>query len=150
MTHLERVKVALDALRKVEALSFDLEVVEAALYFHGLIYVCEGEVREFLLSIDVPADRIDWIVKVAWESQKESRPTTSEGLMLHDAHMLEGGKNFEIIKSLITGSVRGQNLEETMMYIEEHVLEKGQCYTIEGKKRYMEMQATTLRIFLKN
>jgi len=87
------------------------------------------------------------ILKIAWESQKESKPTTIEGLMLHDAHMLEGGRNFEIIKSLITGSVRGQNLEETMTYIENNLLNKGHCYTKEGIKRYERMKDRTKEIF---
>jgi len=37
-----------------------------------------------------------------------------EGKILHDAHMIEGGKIYLIVKSLITGSVRGQTLEQTI------------------------------------
>jgi len=147
LTHLERIKVALDDLVKNIDLEFDKEIVEAALYFHGFIYSHEKEIISFLEKINIPKLKINLIVKVAWESQKENRPTTNEGLVLHDAHMLEGGKNFEIVKSLITGSVRGQSLEETMVYIENNLLSKGHCYTEEGKQRYLEMKATTVQLF---
>jgi len=42
--------------------------------------------------------------------------------------MLEGGEYFLLIKSLITGSVRKQSLEETLKYFEEKVLYCGECY----------------------
>ena len=61
--------------------------------------------------------------------------------------MLEGGRNFEIVKSLITGSVRGQSLKETMNYIEKNLLEKGQCYTKEGIKQYELMKTRTKEIY---
>lgn len=147
MSHLDRIKVALNDLANEVDFSFDKEVAEAALYFHGIIYSDEEKVIQFLKEIGVLDNKIQHIVKVAWESQKESKPSTNEGLILHDAHMLEGGKNFEIIKSLITGSVRGQSLEETMIYIETHLLDKGHCYTKVGKKRYEEMKMTTLKIY---
>ncbi|MBX2872992.1 MAG: hypothetical protein KTR30_12850 [Saprospiraceae bacterium] len=70
----------------------------------------QPSIRHFFASTGVSLDVTDLIIEVAWESQKEERPTTPEGLLLHDAHLLEGGKYFEIIKSLITGSVRGQSL----------------------------------------
>ncbi len=33
---------------------------------------------------------------------------------MHDAHVLEGGKTYLIVKTLITGSVRGQSLVDTL------------------------------------
>ena len=147
MSHLDRIKIVLNDLANHVDFSFDKNIAEAALYFHGIIYSDEEKVIQFLNKTGVEKDKIDFIVKAAWESQKEHQPTTNEGLILYDAHMLEGGKNFEIIKSLITGSVRGQSLEETMVYIETHLLEKGHCYTEEGKRRYEEMKRTTLKIY---
>lgn len=147
LSHLDRVQFALDKLLKVDNLEFDPFVLKAALYFHGLIYSIEPEISAFLYSLGLPETTIRLIIQVSWESQKESRPVTNEGLLLHDAHMLEGGKNFEIIKSLITGSVRGQSLEETMVYIEHNLLKKGTCYTPAGRQFYAEMKDTTQRIF---
>lgn len=147
LTHLERIEVALEDLGKVEKLIFNPFITKAALYLHGIIYSHENDIKEFLESISLSPENIDWIIKVAWESQKEHKPESNEGLMLHDAHMLEGGKNFEIIKSLITGSVRGQSLEQTLVYIENNLLNKGQCYTEEGIQRYEIMKSTTLKLF---
>lgn len=55
--------------------------------------------------------------------------------------MIEGGKTYLIVKSLITGSVRGQTLEETIRYIEENVLDKGTCYLQEAKTIFKNQQA---------
>lgn len=57
-----------------------------------------------------------------------------EGKILHDAHMIESRNTFLIVKSLITGLVRGQTLEEMIEYIEKNILGKGQCYLAEAKK----------------
>jgi len=54
--------------------------------------------------------------------------------------MIEGGKTYLIVKSLITGSVRGQTLEETIKYVEDNVLGKGTCYLPKAKRIYCEQQ----------
>jgi hypothetical protein len=36
------------------------------------------------------------VVEIHWEFQKESQAETIEGKLLHDAHLLEGGKTFMI------------------------------------------------------
>jgi len=146
-THIERIRYALIELAKKTELNFNKELAEIALYFHGIIYSHEQIIRDYLAEKNIPLQEIELIIKIAWESQKENKPLTNEGLMLHDAHMLEGGRNFEIIKSLITGSVRGQSLRETMNYIEENLLEKGQCYTKEGIKQYELMKKRTKEIY---
>lgn len=64
-----------------------------------------------------------------------------EGRILHDAHMIEGGRTYFIVKSLITGSVRGQTLEQTIDYIENNILDKGLCYLPEAQEIYDEQQA---------
>lgn len=146
-THIQRIKVALKKLTEQSNIKFQYELTEVALYFHGIIYSHEPLIKAFLFEKNFSEKQIKLILKIAWESQKEYKPTTNEGLMLHDAHMLEGGRNFEIIKSLITGSVRGQSLEETMNYIENNLLEKGKCYTKVGIKQYEIMKLRTREIF---
>lgn len=146
-SHIERVRYSLHELAKQSELSFDGEITETALYFHGIIYSHETLIREYLTDLALPPEEVEFVIKVAWESQKEYRPTTNEGLLLHDAHMLEGGRSFEIIKSLITGSVRGQSLNETMQYIENNLLNKGHCYTESGIRQYKMMKSRTREIF---
>jgi uncharacterized protein len=36
--------------------------------------------------------------------------------------VLEGGKTYTVVKTLITGSLRGQSPEETLSFMKEHVL----------------------------
>jgi uncharacterized protein len=146
-SHIERIKYKLDELAEITELDFDQHITEAALYFHGIIYSHEKMIRDYLTEIKLTSEIIESIINIAWASQKESKPTTNEGLILHDAHMLEGGRNFEIIKSLITGSVRGQTLKETMKYIESNLLSKGFCYTKEGVEQYKIMKRRTREIF---
>ena len=73
-------------------------------------------------------DMIAKTIEIAWESQRSEIPKTIEGKILHDAHVLEGGKTYLIVKTLITGSVRGQSLVDTLNYMEEYVLDKNKCY----------------------
>ena len=147
LSHIERIQYTLKELAKETHLEFDKELTEVALYFHGIIYSHEELINEHLIQLNLTDKEIALIIKIAWESQKESKPTTNEGLILHDAHMLEGGRNFEIIKSLITGSVRGQSLDETMIYIENNLLNKGFCYTEVGIRKYQDMKNRTLELF---
>ena len=146
-THIERVRLAVRKLISQVEVIVDEFVLEAALAFHGFIYLDEVGIREYLAALEIAQEKIDKIVEVAWESQKEERPLTVEGNILHDAHLLEGGEYFEIVKSLITGSLRGQSLKETLQYIKDHLLYKGECYTVPGQKSYEKMKATTRTIY---
>ena len=115
-SHIQRVEQVLLSLQDEMSDDFNEAIARAALYFHGIIYTHEPEIKKFLSSLKLPLEDIDRIISLAWGSQKDSNPMTLEGILLHDAHMLEGGRNFEIIKSFITGSVRGQSLIETLQY----------------------------------
>ena len=103
----------------------DHEVIVYAGYFHGFIYDDGKNIKSWLKERGFSKEKIEFIVKVAWESQKNESAETIEGKLLHDAHMVEGGKTFLISKLLITGSVRGQTLDETIEYIEKKILGLG-------------------------
>jgi uncharacterized protein len=118
----------------------DSELLMLGAYFHGIIYSRGNDVSEFLKRKGVSQDRIDKAVQIAWESQKESKPETVEGIILHDAHLIEGGKTFLITKSLVTGTARGQTLEETISYIERNILGKFKCYLPEAQKIYKKKE----------
>lgn len=110
----------------------DYESLIAAAYFHGFIYSDELAIRTWLTEQNVSIDTIERIITITWESQRQEVPHTLEGKILHDAHVIEGGKTYLITKSLITGSVRGQSLMETITYIERNVLDRNQCYLPES------------------
>ncbi|MDD6031885.1 MAG: hypothetical protein PUC47_00135 [Oscillospiraceae bacterium] len=109
------------------------ENLTCALYFHGFIYSHEPLIRQWLSDQGVSPEQTEDIVRIAWESQRPEVPETMEGKILHDAHVLEGGKTYFIVKSLITGSVRGQDLNSTIAYIEKYVLDQNHCYLPEAK-----------------
>lgn len=129
-------------IEKVIALgnySPDREALEYALYFHGFIYSDEAAIRAWLADQKLSPDRIEQIVKIAWESQRPEIPETLEGKILHDAHVLEGGKTYLVTKTLITGSVRGQNLKDTLNYLKTHVIDHNHCYLPETRPLLNEM-----------
>ena len=117
------------------------------------IIVCEMPrfLTEWLKKQEYGDDSVARILQIAWESQRREVPETLEGKILHDAHVLEGGRTYLVVKTLITGSVRGQSLEETLAYMENNVLGKNMCYlpeTIaqcEDMNRYAEDFCAALR-----
>lgn len=119
----------------------DMEAITYGCYFHGFVYLREDLIRDFLTEQGLDAGATDRIVKIAWESQKDEVPETFEGKLLHDAHLIEGGKTYLIVKSLCTGTARGQSLEQTLDYFDKHVRGQGECYLPEAKAVYAQMQA---------
>ena len=140
LSHIERVIKSVNKLLKHYDVFIDLDSITYAAYFHGFIYKEEEKIVKWLNENGFTEERIEFIIKVSWESQKPEIPETFEGKILHDAHMIEGGKTYLIVKSLITGLVRGQKLEETIEYLEKNILGKGSCYLEEAKVVYEEQQ----------
>ncbi len=99
-----------------------------AAYFHGFIWKDEDAIIQWMKSKNYSDEMISKAVKIAWESQRSEVPETTEGKIIHDAHILEGGKAYLVVKTLITGSVRGQTLLETLDFMKENVLDKSECY----------------------
>jgi uncharacterized protein len=143
--HVER--VASEALNLDEGSACSKDVIVIAAYLHGVIASHELEIRAFLRTLPLSEDVVELILKAAWESGKESHPTTREGTLLHDAHLLEGGRVFGVAKCLVTGSSRGQTLEETLNYIENNLLGKFRCLTPNAQALY-EQKEEFLRGFV--
>jgi uncharacterized protein len=137
-SHMHRVKALAERIAKKHA--HDPVVLMLAAYFHGGIYTRESEIKQYLLDKGLPAQTIDKVVRAAWESQKEGNPQTIEGTILHDAHLLEGGKTYIITKSLVTGTLRGQTLEESIAYLEQNVIGKFRCCLPENQALYKEKE----------
>jgi uncharacterized protein len=147
LAHIHRLlRLAKEIARSYE---HDSALLELSAYFHGNISFKEAEIRQFLKDKQLQQHEIDKVVQVARESQKESHAETIEGKILHDAHLLEGGKTFMITKSLVTGTARGQSLEETLQYLEEKILGKFECYLPESQRLYAEKEEYT-KLFLKD
>lgn len=128
MWHIELTEKWVKRILGLGNYEIDEECLTYALYFHGFIYSDEKRICEWLAEQGISPEKIDKIVKIAWESQRSEIPETLEGKILHDAHVLEGGKTYLVVKTLITGSVRGQSLCDTVEYMKKNVLGKNRCY----------------------
>ncbi|UUZ81129.1 hypothetical protein LJK88_41515 [Paenibacillus sp. P26] len=140
LSHIERMLQSAKKLLKHYPEITDMDSIIYGCYFHGFIYLREDLIRDYLMKKGMEAEIIEKIVQISWESQKEEAPETLEGKLLHDAHMVEGGKTYLIVKALCTGTARGQSLEQTLDYMESRVLGKGQCCLPEAQTIYAEMQ----------
>ena len=147
MWHIELVKKMVNKIIAGSSYSVDEECLLLATYFHGFIYKDEEKIKQWMREQDYDEERIAKTVQIAWESQRSEIPETLEGKILHDAHVLEGGKTYLIVKTLITGSVRGQALLDTLQYMEGHVLDKNSCYLPETIPLCEEMNEYTNRFF---
>lgn len=126
--HIELVLKAVDRILSLGNYGADRDSLTLAAYFHGFIYRDEDTIRQWLKLQGYNDAQTEKIIQIAWESQRTEIPETVEGKILHDAHVLEGGKTYLVVKTLITGSVRGQSLTETLRFMEQHVLGRNQCY----------------------
>lgn len=147
MWHIELVERMVEKILSVSNYEVEKECLKLATYFHGFIYRDEERVKQWMRAQNYDEEMISKTVQVAWESQRSEIPETIEGKILHDAHVLEGGKTYLVVKTLITGSVRGQTLRETLDYMEKNVLDQNKCYLPETIPLCEEMNAFTNRFF---
>ena len=124
MWHIELVKKMINRILSVSNYKVDEVCLTLATYFHGFIYKDEEKIKEWMMAQNYEDEIIYKTIKIAWESQRSEVPETLEGKILHDAHVLEGVTTYLIVKTLITGSVRGQSLTDTLDYMQNNVLNK--------------------------
>ena len=147
MWHIEHLKKKVDEILSISDYDVNYEYLLLATYFHGFIYNDESSIRSWLSEQGYNALEINNIVKIAWESQRSEVPETIEGKILHDAHVLEGGRTYTVVKTLITGSVRGQTLKETLAFMKENVLDANKCYLPETVPFCDEMNEYTNKFY---
>lgn len=147
MWHIELVRKMVNRILSISHYKVNEESLTLATYFHGFIYRDEEEIKRWLVSQNYSDEMISKTIKIAWESQRSEIPETIEAKILHDAHVLEGGKTYLIVKTLITGSVRGQSLLDTLNYMERNVLDKNNCYLPETIPLCEEMNKYTNSFF---
>lgn len=134
LDHVERV---LDrALEMAENYDVDEYVLRSACYLHGVIEDHEEAAVDFLDSKGLTAERQRDIIEAAKGSIKGSEPGSVEGKVLHDAHLLEGGETFHVVKSLIAGKERGQEFMESLEYLEENILGEYSCVLAGNQEEY--------------
>ncbi len=147
MWHIELVQKMVSRILSYSNYTVDEECLKLATYFHGFIYKDEERIRQWMKEHNFDEEKISKTLKIAWESQRSEIPETIEGQILHDAHVLEGGKTYLIVKTLITGSVRGQTLPETLSFMGKNVLNQNKCYLPETIPLCEEMNKYTNNFF---
>jgi len=128
MWHINLVIKYIDKILSAGHYDVDYEALICAAYFHGFIYSHEKDIVVFLSNENIDAEKAQHILTIARESQRLENPETLEGKILHDAHVIEGGKLYMLTKCLVTGSVRGQTLLETIGFIEKNIIDANKCY----------------------
>ena len=108
-------------------------------FFHGFVMSDEPAIRRWF-SRRTDAAYADRAVACAMASHKNAQARTVEEQILHDAHLLEGGTAYLLVKSLITGVERGQTLDQTLTYLEKNILGKHRCYLPQAQKEYGKME----------
>jgi uncharacterized protein len=136
--HIER--ILKQAFLMADNYESDKNLIQFWAYFHWVIWQDEGKIREFLIIEWTDGHYIEKIIKISWDSQKETLPDTIEWKILHDAHMLEGWKTFIITKSFIAWTSKWQSLEETIRYIKENIFNKFKCILPENQRLYEEKE----------
>lgn len=147
MWHIELVKKMVNKILSIGDYVVDKECLLLATYFHGFIYRDKDKIKQWMKEQNYDEEMFAKTIEIAWESQRSEIPKTVEGKILHDAHVLEGGKTYLIVKTLITGSVRGQSLVDTLNYMERNVLDKNKCYLKETIPLCEEMNKYTNNFF---
>jgi uncharacterized protein len=134
LDHVHRILTEARQLGQSDVIDDDLLVFGA--YLHGLILTAEADVRTHLFSLGLDRDRVIQIMNVAWEAGEEAQPATREGSCLHDAHLIEGGPEYQIAKWLISGTLQGQHLPQLVESLEKRVIGRYQCTRPEAQERH--------------
>lgn len=139
LDHVQRLLSEARALAADEPYDEDQLIFGA--YFHGLIFTDEAEIRNFLFSLGLDRELVIRIMKVAWESGKDAVPETVEGALLHDAHLIEGGKEFQVAKWLMGAVSNGHTLPQIVAFLGDRLAGKYKCHTPPGRETHAEIEA---------
>ena len=146
--HIRLLQNAIENVLSLGRYAVDRECLTLAAYFHGFVYRDPDAIRAWMDAHGYDAEYTNKVITVSMESQRPNAPETLEGKILHDAHVLEGGRTYLTVKTLITGSVRGQSLEQTLEFMRDHVLGKNRCYLPETIPLCEEMNRYTYDFYM--
>ncbi|MFP4381449.1 MAG: hypothetical protein ACLFUS_13185 [Candidatus Sumerlaeia bacterium] len=138
MDHVQRILA--EARMLSEDLDLDDDLLVFGAYLHGLILNSEAEVRTFLFNLGLDRDRVIQVMNVSWEAGKEAQPETKEGACLHDAHLIECGKEYQTAKHFIAGALQGQHLPQILDFIETRVVGRYSCSLPAAQEKHKEIE----------
>lgn len=147
LTHIRRILETARVISRRHKAA-DSSILTIASYLHGIdIKANEVKLSKFLRDRGFNSEEIRWIFQAAVDSQTGSVPKTLEGKILHDAHLLEGGRTFHIVKCLVTGISRGNSLSEIIGYYHSNIYGRYKCYLEENKAPYREKERFSRQFF---
>ncbi len=149
LPHLRRLLKKARYLAQRQPAAADMAVLAYAAYLYGLIYQEETRIQRFLQGRLLTPPQIERILQAARETHGEAFPAaqgdsqalTLEGMILHDARLLEGGRTYLIASALMLGAARGATIEEIVATIEEQTIGRVRCYLPEAQRLYADKEA---------
>lgn len=138
LAHVQRMLASARELGEGENINDDLLVFGA--YLHGVIFNAEEKIRNSLFSLGLERTQVIEIMRVAWESGKEASPETREGALLRDAHLIEGGREYQMAKWLTRGGEVGQSLPQSLDFLDSKMIGRYKCSTPKAQKIYEEIE----------
>ena len=145
LTHIARLLKKADEIKGGAQL--DDEAIIWAAYVHGIRKPDLPAVEQWLYD-RLPRERAEKILGFAHESHSKSTPHTPEGIILHDAHLLEGDENFLALKCLLTSAYRGERPEQAIDFTEKNIIGKFRCADPQRQQEYLRREDIMRRIFL--
>jgi uncharacterized protein len=129
LTHIKRVYAAAVRIAAAAQLSCDADVLKLGAYLHGVVYLEARalQLHRQLLELGLAPQTVERAMQAARESQTDADARSPEGIALHDGHLLEGGRSFLLVKSLVSGAARGSTLAEIVEYWSEHDTGRTRC-----------------------
>lgn len=149
LTHIRRVHRAAEHLAAVTRTVYNRDVLLIGAYLHGVVYTAARELaaRHFLATSGVAATIVERAVTAAWESQTDATPASAEGILLHDGHLLEGGRSFLLVKTLVTGGARGSSLPDIAAFWQRHVAGRFRCVLPAAQAEYEDQESFAQAVF---
>jgi uncharacterized protein len=149
LSHVRRIHASAVALAARAGLEYQPSALLLGAFLHGVIYdpVKAVVAEDCLRELGVSAADIDRAAAAARESQTDAVPSTPEGLLLHDGHLLEGGRTFQVVKTLVTGAARGATLAEIVSYWERNVHGRYRCFLPVAQSEYAERESFAKAVF---
>lgn len=139
LSHVDR--VLKKAKQMAEVRQVDDFVLSTATYCHGIISVHKEAITAFLDLHHIDKEKQEAIIQTALDADKEALPTQMEGKILHDAHLLEGGETFGIIRPLVCGALSGKSLEESIDHYEQYLQGRFKCVLPENHEEFQRREA---------
>lgn len=124
--HIRRLR--LQAGKLCRALGIPIKDIAMAIYYHNLTDKQKQELDHFLMAYGYEKNQLEKLRRLETKMERTQVPTTQEEKVIHDCHILEGGKYFFMIRTLIADSHDGKNIQQTLQKLEEEIIPSTKCY----------------------